>query len=96
MLGIALLGPALNALISTRTALEQGITLGISNSFASLGRILGPLWAGYIYEINIGYPFLSGVAILLAGLLFSLLAVSKQPAQTATTASYSTQKGQSV
>ena len=86
MLGIALLGPALNALISTRTALEQGITLGISNSFTSLGRILGPLWAGYIYEIHIGFPFLSGAAILLAGFLISLLAISRQPNQPATTA----------
>ncbi len=85
VLGIALLGPALNALISTRTDLEQGITLGISNSFTSLGRIIGPLWAGFIYEVNISFPFISGAVILLAGLLISLLAVSKQSARPATT-----------
>ena len=67
VLGIALLGPALNALISTRTSLEQGITLGISSAFGSLGRILGPLWAGFIYEINFGFPFISGAVICYSG-----------------------------
>jgi len=78
VLGVALLGPALNALISNRTNLEQGITLGISNSATSLGRILGPLWAGFIYEVNIGFPFLSGAIILLGGFLISMLAISPQ------------------
>ncbi len=96
ILGVALLGPALNALISTRTALEQGITLGISNSFTSLGRILGPLWAGWIYEVNMGFPFLSGAVILLAGFLISLLAISDHPARPATAAPFSIRKERSM
>jgi len=81
VLAIALLGPALNALISNRTTLEQGITLGVSNSVTSLGRILGPLWAGFIYELNIGFPFLSGSVILVIGFLISLAALTQQSGQ---------------
>jgi len=73
VLSIALLGPALNSLISTRTSMKQGMTMGWSNSFSSLGRILGPIWAGFIFDINMDWPFLSSVVIILIGLLISFL-----------------------
>ena len=34
--------------------------MGLSNSFVSLGRIIGPLLAGYIFDINILMPYLAG------------------------------------
>jgi DHA1 family multidrug resistance protein-like MFS transporter len=69
----ALLMPALTALISKRTTMEQGITMGLSNSAMSLGRIAGPLWGGFAFDLNIRYPFWGGAAILLAGFLVSLV-----------------------
>ena len=75
ILAIALLGPALNSLISSRTRLKQGITMGLANSFTSLGRILGPVWAGAIFDVDMRYPFLSGAAILALGFLISLVGV---------------------
>ncbi len=72
VLAIALLGPALNSLISTRTEMQQGITMGVNNSFSSLGRILGPLWAGLLFDVHMDYPFLSSAAILLAAFAISL------------------------
>jgi DHA1 family multidrug resistance protein-like MFS transporter len=69
----ALLMPALTALISKRTTMEQGITRGLSNSSMSLGRIAGPLWGGFAFDLNIRYPFWGGAAILLAGFLVSLV-----------------------
>ncbi len=77
ILSIALLGPALNSLISGRTKMRQGITMGLANSFTSLGRILGPVWAGTIFDVNMAYPFLSGAVILAAGFLISLAGVSQ-------------------
>jgi DHA1 family multidrug resistance protein-like MFS transporter len=50
----------------------QGAALGLSNSFMSLGRIVGPLWAGYAFDVNTDYPYLSGAAILFLGALLSL------------------------
>jgi len=83
VLAIALLGPALNALISSRTLMKQGITMGLANSANSLGRILGPVWAGAIFDVNMNYPFLSGAAILGIGFLISLAAISQgKPAGT--------------
>jgi MFS transporter, DHA1 family, multidrug resistance protein len=73
ILFIALLGPALNALIASQTTMKQGFTLGLSNSFTSLGRILGPVWGGSIFDLNLNYPFLSGAAILLFAFVISLL-----------------------
>ncbi len=69
----ALLMPALTALTSKWTTLEQGITMGLSNSAMSLGRIAGPLWGGFAFDLNISYPFWSGTVILLAGFVVSLV-----------------------
>lgn len=77
ILAIALLGPALNALISERTSMPQGITMGLSSVFTSLGKIVGPVWAGYMFDVNINYPYFSGAAIVFVGFLVSLIAVSQ-------------------
>lgn len=71
ILALALIGPALNSHISNFAGEHQGTVMGLNSSFASLGKVLGPLWAGYIYDINIEYPFFSGAATLLIGLLVS-------------------------
>jgi MFS transporter, DHA1 family, multidrug resistance protein len=73
VLFIALLGPALNSLVAGHTPMKQGFTMGLSNSFTSLGRILGPVWSGSIFDVNINFPFLSGAVILLVAFLISLL-----------------------
>ena len=39
----------------------------------SLGRIVGPLWAGFDYDINLIFPYISGAAIMVVGFLVSLL-----------------------
>lgn len=86
ILAIALLGPALNALISTQTTQQQGITMGINNSVSSLGRIIGPLWAGFIFDIHVDLPFLSSALILGLGFAISLagsLHPPRKPAQVA-------------
>lgn len=79
ILAIALLGPSLNALIANRTTLQQGITMGVNNSFSSLGKVLGPLWAGFIFDVNLDLPFLSSTVILLLGFLISLSAALQPP-----------------
>jgi DHA1 family multidrug resistance protein-like MFS transporter len=73
------LRPAVLSLTSRRTALGQGITMGLSNSSMSLGRIVGPLWAGFSFDVRPDYPYLSGAAILFAGFLISLAARISDP-----------------
>jgi DHA1 family multidrug resistance protein-like MFS transporter len=75
-LATATLTPAITSLISQRATMDQGITMGLSNSFMSLGRIIGPLWAGFAFDIHLEIPYLSGAGILLIGFLISLVSLS--------------------
>jgi MFS family permease len=81
MLALALIGPALNSYISNFAGEQQGTVMGMNSAMTSLGRVVGPLWGGYIYDINIQYPFFSGAATLLLGSLVALFAFRHQPAQ---------------
>jgi len=47
--------------------------MGLCNSFVSLGRVVGPIWAGFVFDLNFDYPYLSGAAILFIGFLVSLV-----------------------
>lgn len=68
----AMLNPTVASLISKRTAHAQGLTMGLNNAFLSLGRIVGPLWAGFAFDFRINLPYLSGAAIMVAGLIVAL------------------------
>jgi DHA1 family multidrug resistance protein-like MFS transporter len=72
------LRPAVLSLTSKQAPIGQGAAMGLSNSAMSLGRIVGPLWAGFIFDVNYDYPYLSGAAILFIGFLLSLLWVSQR------------------
>jgi DHA1 family multidrug resistance protein-like MFS transporter len=72
ILSKTLLRPALLSLTSRRAAGGQGVAMGMSNSFMSLGRIIGPIWAGWIFDVNFNYPYLSGSLILIVAFLISL------------------------
>jgi DHA1 family multidrug resistance protein-like MFS transporter len=55
----------------------QGVAMGLNNSFMSLGRIAGPVWAGFVFDIHVNYPYLSGVVIMFIGFLASMVWVSQ-------------------
>lgn len=64
--------PAVHSLTSQRATVGQGAAMGLSNSFVSLGRVVGPIWAGTVYDLNPSYPYVSGAAILFVAFVFSL------------------------
>lgn len=68
-----LLRPAVLSLTSKRSSVGQGVAMGLSNSFMSLGRIAGPVWAGYSFDLDINYPYISGSVVLFVGFLLSLV-----------------------
>jgi DHA1 family multidrug resistance protein-like MFS transporter len=68
-----MLRPAVSSLISQRTTQGQGIAMGLNNAYMSLGRVIGPLWAGAIIDINIHFPFITGAIIMLIGFVASLI-----------------------
>lgn len=69
----ALLRPANLAIISKKTTISQGAAMGIAESYMSLGRVIGPLWAGFILDVNIRYPYISGALFFFVIFLVSLI-----------------------
>jgi len=65
--------PAVHSLTSQRATVGQGAAMGLSNSFVSLGRVVGPIWAGAVFDLNANYPYVSGAVILFIVFLLSLL-----------------------
>jgi MFS transporter, DHA1 family, multidrug resistance protein len=72
LLAVALISPALTATISTFGGENQGAMMGMNTAFASLGRVVGPVWAGFSFDVNMSYPFISGAVALLSGFFISL------------------------
>lgn len=73
-LGTALLNPSINSAISNRIAdTEQGSGLGINSSVGSLGRVIGPIFAGLLYdEFYPAAPFSVGALLLVLVLILGL------------------------
>lgn len=76
--GHALMRPSVASLISKRTPGGQGLSIGIMDSFDSLGRILGPTWGGWLYHLGITLPYVSATVVLAltAGISFMSIASS--------------------
>jgi DHA1 family multidrug resistance protein-like MFS transporter len=77
--------PALLSLTSQRATVEQGIAMGLSNSFVSLGRIVGPILGGAVLDIHLSLPYISGAAIMFVGFLASLVWISPSTQETTDT-----------
>jgi multidrug resistance protein len=65
--------PTNNALLSLAAPADaQGETLGLSQGIAGLGRMVGPLLAGWLFGVGIGLPFFVAAALTLVALLVAL------------------------
>ena len=62
-IGNQLIRPTNSSWISKETQMGQGTAIGIMDAFLSLGRILGPILGGWLYEKG-AYPY-----VVLAGIL---------------------------
>ena len=75
-LTVSITSPALLSLTSRRATVPQGIAMGLSNSFVSLGRIVGPILGGAVLDIHLSLPYISGATIMFVGFLVSLVLIS--------------------
>jgi DHA1 family multidrug resistance protein-like MFS transporter len=71
-----MLRPAVSSLISKRADTGQGVAMGLNNAFMSLGRVVGPLWAGAALDLNINFPFMTGALVMLIGFVASIFYLS--------------------
>jgi DHA1 family multidrug resistance protein-like MFS transporter len=77
ILSTALLRPSVSSLTSKRAVGGQGMAMGLNNSFMSLGRIVGPIWAGLVFDANIMLPYLTGAIVMLIGFAVSMVWLKK-------------------
>lgn len=71
ILSRTLLKPSVLSLTSKRSNIGHGVSMGLCNSFMSLGKIVGPIWAGYAFEVDLSYPYMSGSIVLLLSFIFN-------------------------
>lgn len=71
MVGNSLMSPTSSSLVTKQGHQSQGASLGLFQSFGSLGRILGPISGGALYGLFMGLPYVTG-AILLVGTVLIL------------------------
>ena len=81
-LAMAILRPVLNILISKMAQGEVGFAMGMNTAYMSLGNVLGPLSAGLLFDLNINYPFILGLALLIVTLTIAIAWRSSRAAKT--------------
>ncbi|MFA4135710.1 MULTISPECIES: MFS transporter [unclassified Brevibacillus] len=85
-LAIDILRPAISTQMSMLAKDQQGYVAGLNSAFTSLGNIAGPIVAGFLFDIDINYPY--GLACLILLICFVLsLGVKSRNLKDAKTAS---------
>lgn len=80
-LSIDILRPAISTQMSKMAEDQQGFVAGLNSAFTSLGNIAGPIVAGFLFDLDINFPYVS--AFLVLGLCFFLsLRVGKSSKKT--------------
>jgi DHA1 family multidrug resistance protein-like MFS transporter len=75
----SMIRPGVSSLISKRATIGQGIAMGLNNSFMSLGRVVGPVLAGTLFDIDLRLPYLSGGVVTFVGFLLCLVLLKAIP-----------------
>ncbi|HUE86705.1 MAG TPA: MFS transporter [Vicinamibacterales bacterium] len=77
--GMGFNNPSLTSAVSRLSdPSEQGGMLGLAQSLAALGRIVGPAWGGFLFDAaGISVPFVSAALIMTAALLLAIVGVGR-------------------
>lgn len=68
----AFLRPAVNTIVSKLADTEQGFAAGMLTAYMSLGNMIGPALAGTLFDMDIRYPYVVGMIILLVAFIIAL------------------------
>ncbi|MGK5511301.1 MFS transporter [Brevibacillus formosus] len=71
-LAIDILRPAISTQMSMLAKDQQGYVAGLNSAFTSLGNIAGPIVAGFLFDIDINFPYALACMILLICFVLSL------------------------
>ena len=77
--GFSIINPSLNSLISLQVGKdEQGSVFGVSRSATTLARVVGPVWAGFLFAtLGKDWPYFGG-ALVMAAVVFMSLRILKR------------------
>jgi multidrug resistance protein len=80
-MGMGFNNPSLSSMVSKLSdADDQGGTLGLASSLASLGRVVGPAWGGYLYDAyGMTTPYLSAAGLMFVACLVSYQGLHRTP-----------------
>ena len=57
-------GPSMNALVSQRAPRDmQGSIMGLTQSLGSLARVIGPVFANFLFQMRPSFPYLYGAGL---------------------------------
>ncbi|MFO1446408.1 MFS transporter [Bacillus sp. Bva_UNVM-123] len=62
-IGNGVIRPTVSALITKTSTTGHGSSTGLLSSFDSLGRIIGPPLGGWLFSMQIGLPYISGMIL---------------------------------
>ncbi|MGG1658467.1 MFS transporter [Brevibacillus sp. NRS-1366] len=71
-LAIDILRPAISTQLSMVAKDQQGYVAGLNSAFTSLGNIVGPIIAGFLFDLDINYPYILACIILIVSFFLSL------------------------
>lgn len=73
--GMGFNNPSLTSMVSRLAdPNDQGGILGLASSVASLGRVVGPAWGGYLYDAyGMTTPYVSAAALMMVAFAVSLI-----------------------
>lgn len=73
--GMGFNNPSLTSMVSKLADPDdQGGILGLASSIASLGRVVGPVWGGYLYDAyGMTAPYLSAAGLMMIAFLVSFI-----------------------
>jgi MFS transporter, DHA1 family, tetracycline resistance protein len=77
--GMGFNNPSLSSMVSKLAHEDdQGGILGLASSLASLGRVVGPAWGGYLYDAyGMTTPYLSAAAVMFGAFVVSLVGLRR-------------------
>ncbi|MBO1003898.1 MFS transporter [Pseudogracilibacillus auburnensis] len=71
--GFDLMRPAVTSYLSKVAKNEQGYVSGMNSMFTSFGNVLGPIVGGFLFDVDLDYPFYFAAIFLLIGIVLTIL-----------------------
>ncbi|MDF2960296.1 MAG: multidrug transporter [Paenibacillus sp.] len=71
-LAIDILRPAISTQMSMVAKDQQGYVAGLNSAFTSLGNIAGPIAAGFLFDLDVNYPYTLACLVLFMCFILSV------------------------